>query len=83
MNVATRKSKFAATVCHAKDIQRAKVGTQDAGAVMQPLKRGHQNQNAVHSQPTVGVFQKHSLHAPIRNGANLGVIRRIEVQQGE
>jgi hypothetical protein len=29
------------------------------------------------------MFEEHSLHAPIRNGADLGVIERIEVQQGK
>ena len=68
---------------HAKDVQAGEVGTQDAGAVVQPLERDHQNQNAFHSQPAVGMFQEHSLHAPIRNGADLGVIRRIQIQQRE
>ena len=68
---------------HAKDFQAGEMRTQDAGAVVQPLKWDHQNQNAFHSQPAVSMFQKHSLHAPIPDGADLGVIRRIEVQQGE
>jgi hypothetical protein len=68
---------------HTKDIQAGEMRTQDAGAVVQPLKWDHQNQNAFHSQPTVGVFEKRSLHASIRNAADLGVIRRIEVQKGK
>ena len=70
-------------VGHAKDLQRGEVGTQDTGAVVQPLKWDHQNQNAFHSQPAVRVFEEHSLHTPIRNAADLGVIRRIEVQERE
>jgi hypothetical protein len=68
---------------HTKDVQRGEVGTQDTATLMQPLKRDHQNQNTFQSQPAVSVFQKHSLHAPIRNGADLGVIRRIQVQERE
>jgi hypothetical protein len=59
------------------------VGTQDAGAVMQSLERDHQDENAFHRQPAVGMFQEHGLHAAIGDGADLRVIGRIQVQERE
>ena len=50
---------------------------------MQSLERNHQDENAFHCQPAVGMFQEHCLHAAIRDGANLGVIWRIQIQQRE
>ena len=66
-----------------KTFEPGEVGTQDAGAVMQSLERDHQDQNAFHCQPAVGMFQEHGLHAAIGNGADLGVIRRIQIQERE
>jgi hypothetical protein len=68
---------------HAKDGETGEMGTQDAGAFMQSLERNHQDENAFHHQPTVSVFQEHRLHPAIRDGADLGVIRRIQIQQRE
>jgi hypothetical protein len=41
---------------------------------VQSLKWDHQNQNAFHAQPAVRVVEEHGLHAPIRKGADLGII---------
>ena len=66
-----------------KTFEAGEVGTQDAGAVVQSLERNHQDQNAFHRQPAVGVFQEHGLHAAIGNRADLGVIGRIQIQERE
>ena len=50
---------------------------------MQSLERNHQDENAFHCQPAVGMFQEHGLHAAISNRADLGVIRRIQIQERE
>src|ERR1700739_257213 len=68
---------------HAKDPQRGKVGAQYSSAVAPALKWDPQNQDAFHSQPAVRMFKKQGLHTSIPNGSDLGVIRRVEVQQGE
>ncbi len=57
--------------------------TQDAGTVTQSLEWNYQNENALHRQPAVGMFQEHGLHTAISNGTDLGVIRRIQVKKRE
>src|SRR5260370_17616439 len=32
-------------------------------------------------QPSVGMFEKHRLHAPVGNRSDLGVVRRIEIDE--
>src|SRR5580658_2474394 len=59
------------------------MGTHDAGTVVQSLERNHQDQYALHCKPAVGMFQEHGLHSSIRDGADLGVIRWVKVQQRE
>ncbi len=50
---------------------------------MQALERDHQDENAFHRQPAIGMLQEHGLHSSIRDGADLRVIRRIQVQERE
>jgi hypothetical protein len=70
-------------ICHAKNGELGEVGSKDAGAVMQSLERNHQDQNAFHCQPAVGMFQEHGLHSAIRDGTDLGVIWWVKVQERE
>ena len=68
---------------HTKDVQTCEVRTQDTSAVMQSFERDHQDENAFHCQPAVGMFQEHGFHSAIRDGADLGVIRWVKVQERE
>ncbi len=68
---------------HSQYGQSAEMRPQNSGAVIEPLKGYDEHQNAFGHQPTVCVFEEEPLHTIVGDLPDLGIVRRIQVEERE